>query len=404
MLKLKKRNLLYLTAYTAYFSGLVIERTSAAYAPDIKSALVLIAGICLIYNYLKNGFIRLKSNQKKLGVLLLVIVVFLLALVSRDFFILMLILFGINSGNLNDDIIDGIFKWSIMLSIGIAVCAICACILGIIPNINTPRTYGASSRLSWGFEHSQTFSLLMLYVVLYYYVYKRKLTLLNFCFVQIITIVIAIFFDAKNALYSTEIFYMFLFIWKLTGLFSKKLKRNASIFVGMISIISMGLIGTLSILLLILYKNGNSLALTLDTFFTGRISLALRTFSINPFVFIKVMTFEEYRSMLVSTMDNGFYYILMRYGVFYLIILVIVSGIVGSYFKKRNNLYGCIALIAIAISCSISNAIVGFYFFPFWIIGMNEIHNWIGDHKFGLKTRDLRRKDETINIDSGSCL
>ena len=132
-----------------------------------------------------------------------------------------------------------------------------------------------------------------------------------------------------------------------------------------------------SVLLMFLYVRGNSVASVVDKALTGRVSLALRTFSVYPIKIINIMSFDEYRSTLQSTIDNGYYYIVYRYGYVYLFLLLIVGRLVVSYFKSAKNDLGVVTIITISVSCAIANGFASCYFFPFWVLAFFELNRRI---------------------------
>lgn len=372
---IKKKRIIFLTAYVLYFTGLIIEHTAALYSSEMKKFVSMISIGCLMFNYL-NKPPALKILKKKFGMCIFLLAVSISAVVSKDFFILFLVLFGVNMSS-DEEVINDIFKISVILTVFISILTVVLCLRGIIPNLNSARTLGSEERWTYGFEHSQILSLMFLYAVLYYYTYKQKVSIGSFLLFQTIGWCLTDFFDARNAIYSLEIFFIVYFLWKVKTYMLKKTRICASKTIYFIAQHSFGAASAASLLLLFLYMKGNKLVRNIDIILTGRIRYPLKTFSVHPIKLIRIMTFEEYRSLLQSTMDNGYYYIAFRYGIIYLIILSVISWFIIKHFSSRNNIYGSISIITIAISCSIANGFTGCYFYPFWMVAIYEIKKYV---------------------------
>lgn len=376
ILNVKKKSFLFLTAYAIYFSGLIIEHTTAIYSSFIKSMTSAIAIICLLFNYLKRQPSYQILKKKFFGCFILAFVT-LLALLAKDFFVLVLILFVMNLPDNDDELLKNIFMISIILTVLICVTTLLLCQMKWIPNVNSARSIGAEDRWAYGFEHSQTLPLMFLYINLYYYTYKQKISTISVIVFLTTGCFLAMFFDARNGLYSLVIFYTIYFLWKFFHTVSKNFKTLVSKAVFWGSHYSCIIVAIASFLLLWLYKSGNRAAIYADHLLTGRISFPLKTFSVYPIKLINVMTFKEYRAALQSTMDSGYYYMAFRYGIIYVILLCIISYLIAKYFYTKNNICGAVSLITIAVSCAIANGFMGCYFYPFWMIAI-----------YGIKTSD----------------
>lgn len=386
---ISKKRMLFLLAYALYFSGLIIDHTVALYSSEIKRFVSVIAICCLIPVCMKKrmDFMILK---RKIWIYLILLAVTVLAVLSNDLFLLFLILLGISIPVDCEGVIKSIYKISIKLTIFISTLIVILCLADVIPNLSSIRSIGMNDRWAYGFDHSQTLSLLFLYVVLYYYTYKQKVSINDFILFQLIGWFLAFFFDTRNGLYSLEIFY---FIYASFKMLCFTFQRNNKLIHKILYFIScriIGIIAILSFVVLWFYTRGNALIIKMDSILTGRISLPLRTFSTHPIKWINIMSFNEYRSALESTMDNGYYYIAFRYGILYLILLCIISRFITKFFRLQNNIFGAISFITIAISCAVANGFPGCYFYPFWIVAIYEVKRSSANHIKTIQNRTIK--------------
>lgn len=371
---LPKKNIYFLLAYSIYYFGMVFSMTSAPGAMLIKYAAILSSAVILGLRFL--FLVRTGGGLKK-GMLLLTILLLLIvsiAVISKDFFVLMIVLLGVNTAFLDRSTLKGVLKLSIFISALVSIVAIIACYAGLIPNINTPRGYNTAPRYAWGFTHSQVFSLILLYAILCYYALRKKVRLLDFVVFQGLTLVVAKVFDAKNALIAMEIFYMVYFGGLIIRTIFLRKVGNSRRPLEVAAYWSAFLMSLISVILLVLYDRGNSFAMAADQFLTQRIRLSHMTFSVTPVKLLSIMSFDEYSAMIKATVDNGFYYLILRYGVLYLLLFCGVFACIGRYYSKENNMAGCAAIIAIAASIFISNSITNCYFTPFWVVGLYEAY------------------------------
>lgn len=380
-LKFNKNTGLFFAAYVFYYSGLIVQHTAAPFASIAKSLFSILAVLILGLHVITNEDFKIK--KRKIFTYIILLFVAVCAVLAKDLFVLVLLLFALASKRLSDKDMDKLFKDSILLMTIITFITVLLCLLGFIPNLISTRVYGSEPRWSYGFEHSQTISLLYLYAVLYYYILKQKVNFISFMVVQVTAIFMAYFFDARNGLYSIEVFF---FLWGFYSLFKKIFKKRIiTDIVYRYGGYSFTVFASISFLLIFLYIRGNAIASLIDHALTGRVSLALRTFSVYPIKIINIMSFDEYKSTLQSTIDNGYYYIAYRYGYVYLLLLLIVGWLVVSYFKRVKNDLGAMAIITISVSCAIANGFASCYFFPFWVVAFYELNRRIRIRGLGYK-------------------
>lgn len=394
IIRIKKNHLLLMAAYFFYYSGLLIQHTAALHVSIIKNVLSVMTIICLLFDYLGSKK-KTAIREKKIWVYVLLLIIAVSAVLSRDFFIQVLLLFALNISKLEKYEIIIMFRISIFLTFIITVLTVGFCFVGIIPNISSARLYGSAERWAYGFEHSQTISLFFLYGVLYFYIIRRKVSIMDFIFFQLCAFLITKIFDARNGFYSLEVFFLIYFIWAIFKIMFKKSLYKISDLLFVVARGSIGICAVLSLCFLRLYTRGDRVANIIDSFLTGRISMAFRTFSIYPLKLFNIMTYSEYRESLQSTMDNGYYYFAFRYGLICLFLLEIIAWHAAKFFQSENNECGLIALITIAISCAIANGFVSCYLFPFWIAAFYELQ--LGK-KVSNGKGEIKKIDESIGF------
>ena len=351
-------------AYIMYYSGLIIQHTTFVYTHVLKTVCSLLTLVLLAIEILShNKFFYVK--KKRFGIFLIGCIVLILSMMAKDIFLIVLLAFALSIKTKKKIDINKLLRLSIKITIIIIIITVFFCIVGVIPNIVTARDYGQSGRYGYGFEHSQTISLLYTYAVLYYYIIEKKITWKSFLVNQLISFILFLIFDARNARYSIELLYLLYIVY---AAMNKINKNSINILVYYASSISTILVTFVSFALMYLYTRGNTFARYIDLLLTRRISLPLKTFNLSSIKIIKIMSYSNYQNALQSTMDNGYYYIVFRYGLIYICFLWISSWYVSMEFKTQKNVIGALCFMTIAVSGAIANPFATCFFFPFWII------------------------------------
>ena len=126
-----------------------------------------------------------------------------------------------------------------------------------------------------------------------------------------------------------------------------------------------------NIILLYLYQIEASIAQSIDNILTGRIMFPVLSFKLHNITFINLMSFSQWKMQQIYTIDNGFYYILSRYGYMYLVFLMCIIYLVMKHFKYSNNYAGGICLFCLCVFFSIESTFS--LFLPFFIISFRQL-------------------------------
>ena len=364
---------LFIIAYCIYYSGMVIAQTSFPLSDTIKKVCILISLTIFFLSIVSRGEKYLFIKKKGFLLFIFIITILIISFASKDYFIFMLIIMGMSVPNYDEEYVKKIFMLSILITIVVSACAIIACALGMIPNVNTPRGWNAPVRLAWGFGHSQMLSLLTFYSLMYYYATKKIVRKRDMFFGILLLGTISKIFDARNSLYALIFFYLLCGVSNIL----KRINGNSfaglnKLFVVMAKICPIVMV-CITFALENLYAHKNKIALQINDLLSNRLRSTHWNLETVPIKLFRAVSYDEYEAMLRTAVDNGYLYIILRYGLIYLIFLFAVFWLMIRFYKENNNVVGCIALLSIAISIYVSNSITNCYFIPFWLISLTMI-------------------------------
>lgn len=366
---------LFLLAYALYVLSKVINRIPASVTSDyLQDSLAFLSLLLLSLNTFVI-FKGLKVSKKKIIVVIVIFFVFAISLISRDFFLLSILLLGINATKINDNDTIQLFKLSFYIIAASTISIVVLCSLGLIQNVSTARTWGGQARYAWGFVHSQILPLLFFYLAGDRITYRRKVRLYGLLLIIAIAFFLDSSFDSRNALYSTIILSLLVFSIQLEYLIGRRNSSNSFLprLYQWISKYLAAIVSVVSLLLLRLYSRGAGIAILIDRVLSSRLRASTMRFSSSPMQLLRVVSYAEYQETSVSVIDNGYLYIIARYGLLYLILFVIVAYYIAHYFQRTKNVQGIVFFISALISCYITNEIVSCNFLPFWVVGIREI-------------------------------
>ncbi|SEA56551.1 hypothetical protein SAMN05216349_11716 [Oribacterium sp. KHPX15] len=361
------RSKIFRSAFAIYYIGLLVSVTMMPFSDQLRKICMAISFLLylllIVINLYNSG--RVKKNR-----ILIILIIALFSCVSffvRDFFLLMICTMGLASRYVTDRDIDKIFKLAIKLTIGVSIIAVFGCVVGIVPNINTPRGWETADRYAWGFNHSQTPTLLFYYVLLYYYCIQKRVNFFSAVVFCIISMCLGKIFDARNAVLSTLLFFSLVGIYYFNRImrlaWSEKWPSQMTKLAPIIMSIS-------TFVSIFLYNKGKIVAFCLDKFLSGRIRISALNLQSVPIKILNFVSYTNYEEMLVSTVDNGYLYIVLRYGLVFMLFVFVLIGQIVKYYKKNKNSVACLALLSACVSAVISNPFTGCYYLPFWMIGI----------------------------------
>ena len=368
---LTKKNL-YLVAYTINFFGMVLYLTSVPCSDLVKKICTLFSAAILTLITLCTLNNKYRIKQSGFPDLFVVLSLLGFTLLNRDYFMLILLLFFLTSDVVDEKMINKIFSISAFITVLVSCLAIFLCILNFIPNVNTPRGWMTADRYAWGFTHSQISSILILYVEIYLIIAKQKCSILTSILFGGIMYLNAYIFDARNAFYTILIYFILIFLTRLSSQIIGKIYTEK--IVNFMSCIAPTLAVVSSLALLKLYERGNRIADLINYILSNRIWCIHKNLSMFSIKAINIITYEEFSNRLITALDHSYYYILLRYGYVMMILVVIAIYFISNYYYRQDNIYGCLAVIVISVSLIVTNTLTGCYFLPFWVVALRELY------------------------------
>lgn len=368
-IQIKKNTKNFILAYTLYYISLIMLVINMENARVIRHGLVLISSAILLINIgfrISNKVIL--SNKDKF-ILFFSIIILIISLIFKDFFIISLFLFSLNIDNIE---YNTILKLSIVILSIITLLVVSLCLLGILENVQTQRVGNIKLRYGWGFNHSNVLPLIVLYMIIYYYTYKKKVTFYSLVGFQFICISLYYLCHSRNAIISLEILFFLLLIYYIF----EKFKSRFSIIYKNACIICTkkiyAIFAIISLVLLIGYKYRNPLVIMIDSVLTGRFRLADKYFSNASLSFFVAGTYHDFASHNIP-LDNGYLYIYARYGIIYMILLIwLITHIIKQLIYDKN-IVGIICILVLSATNFIDNGFLSYGFYPYLLIGLYHI-------------------------------
>ena len=357
-LKIIKDNIIFYVAFVLYYISIFVTYIPFEKAGTLKILLALFTCLCLAINLIPKIMIRIKFKYIKKKRILVVMCVAIGAVLLKDFFVIVIYLFGVNIYLRIKDL-KPLFKISFYLLLIITIVTILLCMIGVINNVVTARN--GVQRYSLGFYHSNVLPQIILYLCIYYHIFKKNITLVSFTVFEVVSILAYIICNSRNAFFAIQVLLIIFIIVK-----KYRCNRRYIKLLKLIAISSPIIIAIISLLLLYLYSINSSIAITFNDFFNNRIHMCWLYYQYQEIKVINFMT-TEYFQKIILTLDNGYYYSIARYGVIILvpIFMIFISITKGAY--KRNNGYYLAAIIVLSAVNFIDNGFFSFIFYPFII-------------------------------------
>ena len=371
MLQVNK-NTLYYFAYAIYIISITTEYMQVSHF--VKVVLATISLFILLFEFtvfICNTNVVKKDFLKKLFLLFFFV---FCAFISNDYFILMLVLFALCATKKIN--IDTLLKITMFCLISITLLVVFLCMTNLIPNVSTPRYLGSGDRFAYGFSHSQNLSLISFYVLFCYITLQKRVCLVTIIVSTCYFYILYLICDSRTFFYSVILFDLFVIIYFI-GKKILKVNLNCNFYNFIFTTIVLYI--CTNFILLLLYKFDISAVDWIDKIVTTRISAPLKTINLDQLSILSNLSYTEFVTSLRSTMDNGYYYVLYRYGYLYLLFLLYSIFLLLKNFKNSNNIFGGIFLLITCISFSFAATFS--LFLPFFIIsfiqlkfGYNKMH------------------------------
>lgn len=358
----------YILLYISLFLGDVYDGGTIASAAKIIRM--------LSYLFIVLYFLNFKSDLKgwiKFGTFLLLTSVY--GVLTGDLYWSILVLFIYGARNINHKYI---LKISISILVSGVCCVLMLCLIGALPDVMTARNStiaNSFNRHSLGFYHSNVLPLIVLYLEAYYIFLEREKikysVIISFMFIGFILNVIC---NSRNAFYLCILLSMLVCFEKSVG-FSKKIKE-ASYVVTKYSVVFMSAFSYAMMFLLL--KGG--IWNTIDSFFSGRFRLAIFKMRRIGLHFINFMSNKEFvtdfityvdgKTLASIVLDNGYIYVILRYGILVILFYFAVSFILAK--KSKGDMYAICVLLIVFIANFVDNDLVDYSFLPFILFAFDN--------------------------------
>lgn len=357
---LKRNEILFYIAFILYYIGVFFTYVETDYGETIKKVMVLLTAGCLMVN-LVFGFTRsINIRSVKLTAVIFVFI-FAAAILYRDFFIIIMFLFGINLYFMNSNI-RFLFKWSLALLVFLTVFVMALCFVHVFDNVVTYRD--KVPRYSLGFYHSNVLPLIILYLTMYYHVEKSKITFLSFVIFEVLGVAGYVACKSRNSFLAMQLFFVLMFV---TSKMNRSKHYKLFLFICRFVII---FTAALSLVLLYLYAQNAKIAIIANEVFNNRIYMADLYYHFQDFKLMNLMTSDHYKRIAL-TLDNGYYYTTARYGALFLLVVYWLLNSLAVDFRNKRNKAGLVAVIIITLSNFIDNGLYSYLFLPFMIYSIN---------------------------------
>lgn len=365
--KLNKESLFYL-AFCFYFGALFLNSTLTIFIDQYKIIVQVLKLVSvLLLNILNINLLIRKYKLSNFLYTLSLILCGILSVIMKDLYFIVLVFFILAASNLQ---LSNLFKFSFWLLVSAIFIVLMFCLLGILPNEVTYRSVtDLTLRYSLGFQHSSKLPIAVMYLSIYYFIDHKKYSVRSIVIFELLAILLYFVGYSRNSLVCMTLLSFFLLCYKLIG---KKINYLVYFLSKNIVIICTGI----SVVLLLLYHSRNPIGILADKLLTNRLFLAERFLQISPLKFVKCMSYSDYISLYDNYaigLDNGFFYILFKYGLVFIGIWVLINRIFISKVKQENNYVAMIAFSIIIISFIIDNTLFGYGVLPIYIYGFSKI-------------------------------
>lgn len=369
IIELKRREFLFDLSYIALYVALFIGDIYDLGGLDIFARYLRICSYILIFI----SCINLKLKRKEfiwMAVVLLVTAMYGIKTGDLYWSILILLIYNSKKGN-----IDSIFRKSSRIIVTGIIIVLGLCVIGILPDILTSRDTVEQinyNRHSFGFYHSNVLPLLIFYLEVYYICLKKdKAKSSVITLFMIIAGIVSLFCRSRNALILS-------FALSFVVVFMKVVKKEHR---GLykVTIWSIPCMSIFSFAMLFLLLKGG-IWNTVDSFFSGRFRLAIFKMRRVGLHFINIMSEQDFINDNIAyvngkhldsvALDNGYLYVILRYGLLILLFYFIIAYLLAQKNKKCASVL--VAIITVFIANFVDNDLVDYSFLPFILWAFND--------------------------------
>ena len=354
--KINKINLLFSISYVLFVFSLFnrdVSNTDVLYPLTIPAKYIALV-------ILTAGIMFRVYSKKQIQVVIILLCADLLVLVKSGALIFILIsLFAFFANKLEDKDILRVAYFTLLFF------TLCVFIFSIVGGYNdeiTKRWVGSAARHSLGFYHSNVLPLIYSYLVGYGLltgIFKKK----HYFILLIVDLIIYYFCGSRNSLFTT--FLLVLGKWFIdsvieTGRFKKIINR----IVGFGAKLIVPLLAVFSIFIPLMLDKVAAFRM-LDYMLSYRFTYIASMIQNLGISLIPKMTNKTYFGNEI-VIDNGYAFLIIRYGVLMIIFLSILTYCVAK--KYKNNTFVLFLIIVVACSNLIDNDLIDYSVLPYLII------------------------------------
>ena len=354
--KINKINLLFSISYVLFVFSLFnrdVSNTDILYPLTIPAKYIALA-------ILSVGIIFRAYSKKQIRVVIILLCANLLILMKSGAFIFILIsLFAFLANKIED---KDILKMAYFTLLFFTLFVLALSIVGIYNDEITKRWVGSAARHSLGFYHSNVLPLIYSYLVGYGLltgIFKKK----HYFILLTIDLVIYYFCGSRNSLLTTFLLVLgkcFIDSVIETGKFKKKINRIVGFGVKFI----VPFLTAFSIFIPLMLDKVVAFR-KLDYVFSYRFTSIASMIQNLGISLIPKMTNKTYFENEI-VIDNGYAFLIIRYGVLMIIFLSILIYCVAK--KYKNNTFVLFLIIVVACSNLIDNDLIDYSVLPYLII------------------------------------
>lgn len=348
---LRYKEIIFICAYSCFFVALFLgdvcqDKTNFS---DIEKILRYISYALSIIQF----FVRREQPKKLIMELLILLVTIFYFAFTNDVYLLMLVILIIGSKDSSE---KNICVVSLCLLIIGTIITVVANIIGLIPDVMTAKAFSTElTRHSYGFYHSNVLpnNVLMIEILLVWFFrgYLKKRIMFIFMSLHVLLYILS---GSRMCLVIGVIFSLMLIIIDTRSVSKKDLLYKLTASIGLIC-------GILSFVFTITV-NLSTFVQKIDLAFSNRFwSAFLKMKNVGLHVVTLSTNGQFYKDELV--LDNGYLFLMMRYGFIVLCGLITVNYIIAKKYHKNARKLLCIASV-FGIGF-IDNLFLSYRFLPF---------------------------------------
>lgn len=354
--KINKINLLFSISYVLFVFSLFnrdVSNIDVLYPLTIPAKYIALA-------ILTAGIMFRVYTKKQIQVVIILLCADLLVLMKSGALIFILIsLFAFFANKLDDKDILKVAYFTLLL---FTLCVVIFSIVGIYNDEITKRWIDSATRHSLGFYHSNVLPLIYSYLVGYGLltgIFKKK----HYIILLTIDLVIYYFCGSRNSLFTA--FLLVLGKWFIDSVIEiGKFKKIINRLVGFGAKLIVPLLAVFSIFIPLMLDKVPAFR-TLDYMLSYRFTYIASMIQNMGISLIPKMTNKTYFGNEI-VIDNGYAFLIIRYGVLMIIFLSILIYCVAK--KYKNNTFVLFLIIVVACSNLIDNDLIDYSVLPYLII------------------------------------